>query len=74
MLRLSGEVADGSVLSISAGLDYLRWANVRIVKGRARGGRAGAHPHPITVFAIYAVDEDGNAARASARARLAFYR
>ena len=72
MLQLSGEVADGSVLSVSAGHDYVRWAKARIEEGRARGGRTD--PHPITVFAIYAVDEDGDAARASARARLAFYR
>jgi 5,10-methylenetetrahydromethanopterin reductase len=72
MLQLSGEVADGSVLSVSAGHDYVRWAKARIEEGRARGGRTDAHP--ITVFAIYAVDEDGAAARASARAKLAFYR
>lgn len=72
MLQLSGEVADGSVLSVSAGHDYVRWAKARIEEGRARGGRTDGHP--ITVFAIYAVDEDGDAARASARARLAFYR
>ena len=72
MLQLSGEVADGSVLSVSAGHDYVRWAKQRIDEGRARGGRTDRHP--ITVFAIYAVDDDGDAARASARARLAFYR
>ncbi len=72
MLQLSGEVADGSVLSVSAGHDYVRWAKDRIDEGRARAGRADHHP--ITVFAIYAVDDDGGAARESARARLAFYR
>ncbi len=72
MLQLSGEVADGSVLSVSASHEYVRWAKARIDEGRARGGRADRHP--ITVFAIYAVDDDGDAARASARAKLAFYR
>lgn len=72
MLQLSGEVADGSVLSVSAGHDYVRWAKQRIEEGRARGGRTDGHP--ITLFAIYAVDEDGDAARAAARSRLAFYR
>jgi alkanesulfonate monooxygenase SsuD/methylene tetrahydromethanopterin reductase-like flavin-dependent oxidoreductase (luciferase family) len=72
MLQLSGEVADGSVLSVSAGHDYVRWAKERIEEGRARGGRT--EPHPVTVFAIYAVDDDGDAARASARSTLAFYR
>lgn len=72
MLQLSGEVADGSVLSASASHVYVRWAKQRIDEGRARGGRS--EPHPVTVFAIYSVDEDGAAARAAARSRLAFYR
>ena len=72
MLRLSGEVADGTVLSVASSREYVRWARSRIDEGRERGGRAGHHP--ITVFAIYAVDEDGDAARAAARATLAFYK
>ncbi len=72
MLQLSGEIADGSALSVCASHGYVRWAKERIEEGRARGGRTDAHP--VTVFALYAVDEDGDAARASARAKLAFYR
>ena len=72
MLRLSGEVADGTVLSVGAGHDYVRWAKDRIDEGRTRGGRTDEHP--ISVFAIYAVDADGDAARASARSTLAFYK
>lgn len=72
MLRLSGEVADGSVLSVAASHEYVRWARAQIDEGRERGQRTG--PHPITVFAIYAVDTDGDAARAAARASLAFYK
>jgi len=72
MLRLSGEVADGSVLSVAASHEYVRWASERVDEGRERGGRTGSHP--ITVFAIYAVDPDGDAARAAARESLAFYK
>lgn len=72
MLRLSGEVADGSVLSVASSHDYVRWARARINEGRERGARR--EPHPITVFAIYAVDRDGAAARTAARASLAFYK
>jgi len=72
MLRLSGEVADGSVLSVAASHEYVRWARARIDEGRERGSRSGHHP--VTVFAIYAVDRDGDAARAAARASLAFYK
>lgn len=72
MLRLSGEVADGSVLSVAASHEYVRWSRARIDEGRQRGARRDKHP--ITVFAIYAVGEDGAAARAAARASLAFYK
>ncbi len=72
MLRLSGEIADGSVLSVTAGDEYVRWARQRIDEGRLRAGRAG--PHRVTVFALYSVDEDGEVARNIARAPLAFYR
>jgi len=72
MLQLSGEVADGSVLSVGASYTYVEWARSRIDEGRERGGRS--ERHPITVFAIYSVDTDGDAARAAARATLAFYK
>ncbi len=72
MLRLSGEIADGSVLSVAASHEYVRWARKRVDEGRERGQRTGSHP--ITVFAIYAVDTDGDAARAAARESLAFYK
>ena len=72
MLRLSGEVADGSVLSVASSHEYVRWARDRINEGRERGGRTD--DHPVTVFAIYAVDANGDAARASAKATLAFYK
>ncbi|MCH8898923.1 MAG: LLM class flavin-dependent oxidoreductase [Acidobacteria bacterium] len=71
MLRLSGEVADGSVLSVAASHEYVQWARNRINEGRKRGGRTD--DHPITVFAIYSVDADGAAARESAKTTLAFY-
>jgi alkanesulfonate monooxygenase SsuD/methylene tetrahydromethanopterin reductase-like flavin-dependent oxidoreductase (luciferase family) len=72
MLQLSGEVADGSILSVAAGVDYIRWARERIDEGRERSGRADAHR--LTVFAIYAVDEDASAAKKAARDTLAFYK
>jgi alkanesulfonate monooxygenase SsuD/methylene tetrahydromethanopterin reductase-like flavin-dependent oxidoreductase (luciferase family) len=72
MLELSGEVADGSILSVLAGTDYVRWARERIAAGAARSGRdAGAHE--VCAFAMYAIDEDGDKARAALRAVMAFY-
>ncbi|MFV1963473.1 MAG: LLM class flavin-dependent oxidoreductase, partial [Acidimicrobiia bacterium] len=72
MLQLSGEIADGSVLSVAASHEYVQWARNRINEGRERSGRTD--DHPITVFAIYSVDADGVAARESAKATLAFYK
>lgn len=72
MLQLSGELADGSILSVAAGVDYVEWARTQIDEGRRRGGRTD--DHEITVFTIYSVDEDGERARAMARSTLAFYK
>ncbi|HSJ27511.1 MAG TPA: LLM class flavin-dependent oxidoreductase [Acidimicrobiia bacterium] len=72
MLQLSGELADGSILSVAAGTDYVEWARRQIDEGRRRGGRT--EEHEITVFAIYSVDEDGERARERARSTLAFYK
>jgi len=72
MLRLSGEIADGTVLSVAAGHDYVRWARERIDEGQRAGGRSG--PHRITLFAIYSVAEDPGEARGAVRDALAFYK
>jgi 5,10-methylenetetrahydromethanopterin reductase len=39
-LRLAGEVADGTVLSVLAGPDYVRWARDRIHEGQEIGKRS----------------------------------
>jgi alkanesulfonate monooxygenase SsuD/methylene tetrahydromethanopterin reductase-like flavin-dependent oxidoreductase (luciferase family) len=72
MLELSGEIADGSIFSVAAGLDYVRWAREHIDAGRRKAGRSD--PHGITVFALYSVDEDGDRARRALRPALAFYK
>ena len=72
MLQLSGELADGSILSVGAGTEYVEWARMQIDDGRRRGGRT--EDHEITVFVIYSVDEDRERARALARSTLGFYK
>ncbi len=72
MLELSGEVADGSILSVAAGVDYIQWARERISEGREKAGREG--DHHLTVFAICAVSDDAVAAKRQARRTLAFYK
>ncbi|MBQ91203.1 MAG: 5,10-methylene tetrahydromethanopterin reductase [Acidimicrobiaceae bacterium] len=72
MLQLSGQIADGTVLSVAASHDYVRWAREQIEEG-ARGS-AGVGHHHVTVFALYCVDHDPQAARDAVRAPLGFYK
>lgn len=71
-LQLSGELADGTVLSVLAGTAYIRWARERIAEGQARAGRSG-EPHRLVTYVLYAVDDDPAAARAAVRDAVAFY-
>jgi alkanesulfonate monooxygenase SsuD/methylene tetrahydromethanopterin reductase-like flavin-dependent oxidoreductase (luciferase family) len=71
-LELSGEVADGTVLSILASPKYLGWAREHIAAGQVRAGRAGA-PHELVVYVIVSVDDDRHAARDAVRRTIAEY-
>lgn len=69
-LELSGRIADGTVVSVLAGPNYLADAQTHIAKGLAESGRTS---HLLPTFVIAAVDEDREAARASVAATIAFY-
>ncbi|MGH3360285.1 MAG: LLM class flavin-dependent oxidoreductase [Nocardioidaceae bacterium] len=71
MLQLSGEIAGGTLLSVLASAEYVRWARDHIAKGRERSG--GDVGHRVTTFALCAVDEDAARAKAAARSAVAFY-
>jgi alkanesulfonate monooxygenase SsuD/methylene tetrahydromethanopterin reductase-like flavin-dependent oxidoreductase (luciferase family) len=71
-LELSGRIADGSVLSVLAGVDYVRWARERIAAGAASADRS-SHPHRVATYVLYSVDADGEAAREAVRSATAFY-
>ena len=71
-LELSGRIADGSVLSVLAGVDYVRWARERIADGAVAAGRESA-PHRVATYVLYSVDGDGTAAREAVREATAFY-
>jgi alkanesulfonate monooxygenase SsuD/methylene tetrahydromethanopterin reductase-like flavin-dependent oxidoreductase (luciferase family) len=71
MLRLAGRVADGVVVSVMAGVDYIKWSRERIAEGCAQVGRTDRLG--MTVFAFTAVDEDADRARSVVRHRLAYY-
>ena len=72
MLQLSGEVSDGTLLSVMASPQYVAWAREQIALG-AKRAESGPRPHEITTFALCAVDEDSAAAKAAARAAVGFY-
>jgi 5,10-methylenetetrahydromethanopterin reductase len=71
MLRLAGEIADGTVGTVLAGPEYVRWAREQIDGGRAQAGRTGHHR--FVCFALYAVDADSASAKAVLKQMLAFY-
>ena len=71
-LHLSGEIADGTVLSVLAGVDYIRWACERIRAGATTAGRHD-EPHRIVTYALYSVDRDSRKAKEAVRDAIAFY-
>ena len=71
-LQLSGELADGTILSVLASVEYIRWACERIAEGQAAAGRSG-QPHRVVTYVLYAVDDDPARARAAVRDAVAFY-
>ncbi len=71
-LHLSGEIADGTVLSVLAGVDYIRWACERIREGATTAGRDD-EPHRIVTYALFSVDRDSRKAKEAVRDAIAFY-
>jgi 5,10-methylenetetrahydromethanopterin reductase len=68
-LRLSGRVADGTILAESASPAYVRWARERIDEGRREAGRTDEHR--LTVYVHLDFDEARRSARREVAARLA---
>jgi 5,10-methylenetetrahydromethanopterin reductase len=72
LLRLSGQIADGTLFGAAAGLDYFRFAMAEVEKGLVKAGRpAGAMAY--STVALTCVDRDGDRARAAARPILASF-
>lgn len=69
-LRLSGRIADGTVMSVLAGTRYLEAACEQIRAGMTESGRT---EHAIPTFALFSVATDGKAAKAAVRPALAAY-
>lgn len=70
-LALSGEVADGTVISVLAGPKYLEWAAGITTEAAIKAGRTA--PHLLPTYVLYSVDRDREKARARARELTAFY-
>lgn len=72
MVQLSGEVADGTVVSAMASPDYVRWLRGHVDVGLSRRPEGGG-THRLPTFAMYCVDDDPAAARAAVRPLVALY-
>jgi 5,10-methylenetetrahydromethanopterin reductase len=72
MLRLSGELADGTIVSVMSTPQYVRWLREQVATGQATAGREN-DPHRVTTFTLFRVDTDARAAKQQVRNVLAFY-
>ena len=72
MLQLSGEISDGTILSVLSSPAYIQfaWENVRA--GCAVSGR-DPEKHRMVAYVIFSMDEDGAKARNSVRGAIAEY-
>ena len=70
-MRMSGEIADGNLLSVLSTPAYLRWARERAAEGAHEVGRR--EPRALSTFAFFSVDRDGGRAKRGLRESVAFY-
>lgn len=72
MLQLSGEICDGTILSVLSSPAYIQfaWDNIRI--GCERSGR-DPERHRMVTYVIFSMDDDGARARDAVRATIAEY-
>jgi alkanesulfonate monooxygenase SsuD/methylene tetrahydromethanopterin reductase-like flavin-dependent oxidoreductase (luciferase family) len=72
-LDLSGRVADGTILSVLASPDYVRWARDVVTRAAADHGRAAEVAHRLTTYVLYSVDDDPERAREAVRPAVAMF-
>jgi alkanesulfonate monooxygenase SsuD/methylene tetrahydromethanopterin reductase-like flavin-dependent oxidoreductase (luciferase family) len=70
-LRMSGAVADGTILSTLASPAYVRWARAQITEGAQRANRTD--PHRVVTYALFSVASDSSIAKEAVRESIAFY-
>jgi 5,10-methylenetetrahydromethanopterin reductase len=66
MLALAGAVADGTVLSVLSGPEYIGWAREQISAGGA------ASDHRVVAYVLCAIDDDPDEARGMLREMVAY--
>jgi alkanesulfonate monooxygenase SsuD/methylene tetrahydromethanopterin reductase-like flavin-dependent oxidoreductase (luciferase family) len=71
-LRLAGEIADGTVLSVLAGPEYVRWARERIREGQQTAERSDK-PHLVVAYLFLALASTRAQARDLVRPIVAEY-
>lgn len=69
-LKLSGKIADGTVVSVVSGTKYLELAMEQIREGMAEGGRTS---HLLPTLTLFSINRDSKAAKEAVRPSLAFY-
>jgi 5,10-methylenetetrahydromethanopterin reductase len=70
MLRLAGEIADGTVASGLSSAAYIGWLRERVAEGQAA---STVREHRVVTFALYGVDADSREAKRRLRETAAFY-
>ena len=70
-LRMSGAVADGTILSVLASPAYVSWARSKVTEGAAQTDRSVRHR--LVTYTLFSVDRDRRVAREAVRESIAFY-
>ena len=70
-LRMSGAVADGTILSVLASPAYIQWAKARIDEGAAEANRTESHR--LVTYTLFSVAADSKTAKEAVRQSIAFY-
>lgn len=70
-IQQAGRIADGLVVSVTAGTEYVRWSR-KLLDEASQAAVRTATPRMVT-FAIFSVDDDTAIARAAVRDTFAFY-
>ena len=71
MLKLSGEIADGTIIGLITSPNYVRWARDCIAQGAQACSRTDHHK--VVVFVFFSIDEDPKRARGKVRGLMALY-